>query len=92
MIPYSVYEGFLDEGRHFHDCLKRSCLALDVALGNAFICMYGKCGSMQEAHAVFDSMPQSKFSHLEHHDVSMFNNGWAYNQMQWKALNRQLLL
>eukprot|EP00250_Pteridium_aquilinum_P008646 c1809_g2_i1 orf=1-789(-) len=32
--------GSLNEGRHLHACLKNSCLPLDVALGNALICMY----------------------------------------------------
>lgn len=44
-------------GRQIHDNLVRNSLNLDGQVGSMLIEMYAKCGSLQEAHQVFHSLP-----------------------------------
>lgn len=48
--------GSLGEGRFIHDQISRSGVELDVAVGNALVDLYAKCGSLEEAHRVFDNL------------------------------------
>lgn len=50
--------GALDQGRWVHGYLKKHKLEFDVVVGTALIDMYGKCGCMERAIAVFDEMPK----------------------------------
>lgn len=45
-----------EEGKAIHSLLKDHGLPMDVYLGNALIYMYGKCGELKDARAVFDEM------------------------------------
>eukprot|EP00250_Pteridium_aquilinum_P022556 c25411_g2_i3 orf=491-1843(+) len=47
----------LQQGRQIHALLIESGLIFDVCVGNALIDVYVKCGSLQEAHAVFLQLP-----------------------------------
>lgn len=46
----------LPEGKLVHACFMESELELDVVVGNAFISMYGKCGSLENAMNIFTRM------------------------------------
>jgi pentatricopeptide repeat protein len=46
----------LPEGKLVHACFMESDTELDIAVGNAFISMYGKCGSLENARNIFTSM------------------------------------
>ncbi|KAF2293357.1 hypothetical protein GH714_000990 [Hevea brasiliensis] len=46
----------LDMGKRAHELLKQSPFAGDIEMNNKLIGMYGKCGSMRDAHRVFDRM------------------------------------
>ncbi|GLJ23736.1 hypothetical protein SUGI_0450010 [Cryptomeria japonica] len=47
----------LEEGKRIHDCVVRSRLGLDIYVGNSLVAMYAKCGNMEVAREIFDSMP-----------------------------------
>lgn len=46
----------LAEGKVIHACIVDSGLESDVAIGNALILMYSKCGTLEELRSVFDKM------------------------------------
>lgn len=46
----------LEHGRLVHDRINRNRLELDLAVGNALVDCYGKCGSLEEAQNVFDNL------------------------------------
>ncbi|KAH7415758.1 hypothetical protein KP509_14G059200 [Ceratopteris richardii] len=46
----------LAKGKSLHACISGSGLEHDVAVGNALLNMYGKCGNMREAHTFFSQM------------------------------------
>ncbi|MCO5611263.1 hypothetical protein L7F22_065515 [Adiantum nelumboides] len=45
-------------GMELDACIKSSGFESDINVGNALITMYGKCGSVEDARAVFDSMQE----------------------------------
>ena len=49
--------GFLDLGREIHGLLTRNAFVLDVVLGSSLVDMYAKCGQMEYARKVFDTIP-----------------------------------
>eukprot|EP00249_Psilotum_nudum_P012824 c24006_g14_i1 orf=49-1281(+) len=48
----------LAKGRAIHALIVTSGLSSDTGLGNALVKMYGKCGGLNDARAVFDKMNQ----------------------------------
>lgn len=48
----------LAEGKRIHVRIVGSECEVDVVMGNSLISMYGKCGSMRDAHRLFDEMPE----------------------------------
>ncbi|KAK6928192.1 Pentatricopeptide repeat [Dillenia turbinata] len=48
----------LEEGKWLHDYIERENFHVNVTLGTALIDMYGKCGSIEKALYVFNSMPE----------------------------------
>ncbi|XP_024532480.1 pentatricopeptide repeat-containing protein At3g02330, mitochondrial-like [Selaginella moellendorffii] len=71
----------LEKGRAIHSQLKRTPHKLDVFAANALLDMYAKCGSMEDARLVFDSM--------QSHDVVSWNSmilGYVQNEEPEKAL------
>lgn len=46
----------LTEGKEIHSLIQDSGFELEPILGNALISMYGKCGSLEEAHAMYNKM------------------------------------
>lgn len=50
-------EQILREGRWIHDSIVRKGMELDLSVGNTLVDMYSKCGSVVEAHKVFDILP-----------------------------------
>ncbi|EFJ07777.1 hypothetical protein SELMODRAFT_132950, partial [Selaginella moellendorffii] len=53
--------GNLHEGRVVHGWITMKGLEQDVFVGNALVDMYGKCGSVEEAWAVFDNMKEKNW-------------------------------
>lgn len=51
-------EGVQAEGRLMHLFIVVSGLESNVSLGNALICMYGNCDSLQDANDIFSKIPQ----------------------------------
>lgn len=49
--------GSLDQGKAIHEHISNGGLEVDVVIGSTLIDMYTKCGSMEEAHKVFDNLP-----------------------------------
>ncbi|KAJ7532722.1 hypothetical protein O6H91_13G016500 [Diphasiastrum complanatum] len=47
----------LAQGKMIHTRIMKSNLGSDVALGTALVNMYGKCGSWEDALAIFKNMP-----------------------------------
>ncbi|KAJ7551279.1 hypothetical protein O6H91_06G008200 [Diphasiastrum complanatum] len=43
-------------GKHIHSLIEAGKLQTDLTIGNALISMYAKCGSVENARKVFDSM------------------------------------
>ncbi|KAH7331567.1 hypothetical protein KP509_20G040700 [Ceratopteris richardii] len=50
--------GDLEKGRELHEKVNCCEFKTDIFLGNSFIGMYAKCGSLSEAREVFDSLPK----------------------------------
>lgn len=47
----------LREGWWIHDSIVRNGNELDLSIGNTLVDMYSKCGSLEEAQKVFDTLP-----------------------------------
>ncbi|KAJ7551491.1 hypothetical protein O6H91_06G017400 [Diphasiastrum complanatum] len=65
--PINAYVGLLKEcarrkdlaeGKRVHALIVQSGLDSEIFLGNTLVDMYGKCGSVLDAHQVFNSMPE----------------------------------
>ncbi|KAL6329950.1 hypothetical protein AAG906_039865 [Vitis piasezkii] len=50
--------GALDQGRWIHLYMKRNRMLLDIVVQTALVDMYLKCGSLDEARRIFNSMPE----------------------------------
>ena len=48
----------LEQGRIVHKQIKKSGFAIEIALAVDLVEFYGRCRSLEEAHSVFDTMPQ----------------------------------
>ncbi|XP_057856631.2 pentatricopeptide repeat-containing protein At3g24000, mitochondrial [Cryptomeria japonica] len=71
----------LNQGKELHAYVTRIGFEFDVAVGNALITMYAKCGSINYACEVFHRMPQ--------HDILSWNSmiaGYAQHGYGKKAL------
>ncbi|PKA52128.1 Pentatricopeptide repeat-containing protein [Apostasia shenzhenica] len=47
----------LDWGRHLHACILKFKLIIDVFVGSSLVDLYAKCGKLNAAKRVFDSLP-----------------------------------
>ncbi|MCL7037040.1 hypothetical protein MKW94_008638 [Papaver nudicaule] len=52
--------GALDQGKWVHSYLKRSGLGCDMVIRTALVDMYGKCGCLESAVAIFREMEEEK--------------------------------
>jgi len=71
----------LEQGRCAHEQIIESGYESDVCVGNSFVDMYAKCGSMEDACRVFNKLPS--------HDLVSWNTllgGYAMHGHQKKAL------
>eukprot|EP00250_Pteridium_aquilinum_P033257 c5373_g1_i1 orf=98-3787(+) len=48
----------LEQGKEIHAHIVKNGLEMDIYIGNILISMYGHCGSMEDAHRVFDLMKE----------------------------------
>eukprot|EP01018_Ginkgo_biloba_P017290 Gb_15235 [translate_table: standard] len=48
----------LEQGIQVHAYISKTAFWSDVCVGNALVDMYAKCGSIRDAHKVFDQMPK----------------------------------
>ncbi|KAB1211592.1 hypothetical protein CJ030_MR6G013922 [Morella rubra] len=58
MIRASAGLSHIFAGRQFHSCALKMGIGEDIFVSCALIDMYSKCGSIEDAHCVFDEMPQ----------------------------------
>ncbi|KAJ4706148.1 Pentatricopeptide repeat-containing protein [Melia azedarach] len=58
VLSACAYLGAIGHGKWVHDYLRRSGLECDVVIGTALVDMYGKCGFVKRAYAVFKEMPE----------------------------------
>ncbi|XP_057848841.1 pentatricopeptide repeat-containing protein At3g12770 [Cryptomeria japonica] len=57
VLPACAHLALLQQGKSIHAYLIKSSLELDVVVGTALVDMYIKCGDMELAHQMFESMP-----------------------------------
>ncbi|XP_057840012.2 putative pentatricopeptide repeat-containing protein At1g68930 [Cryptomeria japonica] len=50
--------GMLRKGKQVHAQIIKTGLEVEITVGNALLSMYSKCGSIEEAHELFDKMKQ----------------------------------
>ncbi|XP_027351731.1 pentatricopeptide repeat-containing protein At5g50390, chloroplastic [Abrus precatorius] len=58
MIRASAGLGLIQVGRQIHSCALKRGVGDDNFVSCALIDMYSKCGSIEDAHCVFDQMPE----------------------------------
>ncbi|KAK2653671.1 hypothetical protein Ddye_013527 [Dipteronia dyeriana] len=58
VLSACAYLGAMDHGNWAHGYLKRSGIECDVVIGTALVDMYGKCGCVGRAYAVFKEMSE----------------------------------
>ncbi|XP_059075372.1 pentatricopeptide repeat-containing protein DOT4, chloroplastic-like [Cryptomeria japonica] len=58
ILPACAKMGALDEGMKIHRKVFEDGFSSDVIVVTALIDMYAKCGNLQKAHELFDSIPQ----------------------------------
>ncbi|KAL2329965.1 hypothetical protein Fmac_017546 [Flemingia macrophylla] len=58
MIRASAGLGLIEVGRQIHSCALKRGVGDDNFVSCALIDMYSKCGSIEDAHFVFDQMPE----------------------------------
>ncbi|KAH7447653.1 hypothetical protein KP509_01G115200 [Ceratopteris richardii] len=88
----------LRKGQEIHDQLVRACLLGEhLAATNALICMYAKCGAIQKARDVFDTMPICNIASWTALIVGYSEHGPAegalsiFEQMQVKGFSPDLV-
>eukprot|EP00250_Pteridium_aquilinum_P007596 c17271_g1_i1 orf=1-1215(-) len=57
VLKACAVEGALIQGKHMHAFMFTSGIKLSVTIGNSLIDMYAKCGNIEYAWQVFDTMP-----------------------------------
>eukprot|EP01018_Ginkgo_biloba_P003811 Gb_10356 [translate_table: standard] len=57
ILPACAQLALLQQGKEVHNYMIRNGFEFDVSGENALIDMYAKCGSIHDAHQVFDKMP-----------------------------------
>ncbi|XP_057846895.2 pentatricopeptide repeat-containing protein At2g39620 [Cryptomeria japonica] len=58
ILPACAKMGALEHGMDIHQSIEEGGFFSDVKVGNSLIDMYAKCGSVDKARELFDSMPQ----------------------------------
>lgn len=58
MIQASAGLGLISAGKQLHSCALKMGVGEDIFVSCALIDMYSKCGSIEDAHCVFDEMPE----------------------------------
>eukprot|EP01018_Ginkgo_biloba_P009797 Gb_07754 [translate_table: standard] len=58
VIPACANLAALKKAKEVHEDILRSGFQSNVFVGSALVDMYAKCGSIQDAHSVFDKMPE----------------------------------
>ena len=56
MLPACANIGALEKIKEIHGYIIRSRFELHVSVGSAVVDMYSKCGSVMDAHQMFDKM------------------------------------
>ncbi|XP_057832678.2 pentatricopeptide repeat-containing protein At4g02750 isoform X2 [Cryptomeria japonica] len=58
VLPACCTFASLEEGKEVHGVLIKNGFEIDVLVGNTLVGMYAKCGSIEDAHKMFDKMLQ----------------------------------
>eukprot|EP01018_Ginkgo_biloba_P039032 Gb_40503 [translate_table: standard] len=61
VLPACAHLPSLEQGKEVHNYILRHGFESDIFMGNALIDMYAKCGSIENAHLIFDKMSQRNF-------------------------------
>ncbi|KAL4394005.1 hypothetical protein S245_004625 [Arachis hypogaea] len=69
---------FLYCGQQLHRGIFRRGFNNNLALSNALIDMYGKCGNITDSHKIFSQIAMQKFGLLDFHD------DWIWGSWAWK--------
>lgn len=82
----------LEEGKLIHLSIAKNCSESQLLVGNALVSMYGKCGSPENAWAVFSKMPEqdviswnaiiAAYTQHGHHEVAL----QLFNHMQQEGV------
>ncbi|KAL5993441.1 hypothetical protein ACLOJK_014366 [Asimina triloba] len=78
-IAACAHLGALQMGRSIHDCLGERKVRSDVVLGTALVDMYGKCGCVEIARALFDLIENKNLASYNAMMMSLAVNGNAGN-------------
>ncbi|XP_059067389.1 pentatricopeptide repeat-containing protein At2g39620 [Cryptomeria japonica] len=82
ILPACAKMGALEQGMYIHQSIKDRGISSNVVVASALVDMYAKCGRIDKARELFDSMPQK--------DVVSWNAmiaGYAQNGFVEKALD-----
>ncbi|XP_039132673.1 pentatricopeptide repeat-containing protein At3g29230-like [Dioscorea cayenensis subsp. rotundata] len=69
--------GALDQGHWVHSFLKKNKIMCDVIVQTALLDMYMKCGSLELARRLFESMPERSVASWNVMIVGLGNNGYG---------------
>ncbi|XP_057825115.2 putative pentatricopeptide repeat-containing protein At5g08490 [Cryptomeria japonica] len=73
---------FLEQGKEIHGLLIKCGFEGDLGVGKAIVNMYGKCGSVEDAHLVFDKMPQRDLVLWNVMIASYSQSGYCYEALE----------
>ncbi|MCO5613708.1 hypothetical protein L7F22_067986 [Adiantum nelumboides] len=62
VLKACAYKKKFEEGKAIHQFMAQSGILIDLTLKNSLMNMYAKCGSMQDAQKIFDSLPNPDIS------------------------------
>ncbi|XP_057860968.1 pentatricopeptide repeat-containing protein At3g63370, chloroplastic-like [Cryptomeria japonica] len=81
ILPVCAEMGALEQGMILHQSIIESGFMSNVVVASALMDMYGKCGSIQKAHKLFDKMP-----HRNAVSWTLMIAGYAQNGLVENAL------
>ncbi|KAF9609926.1 hypothetical protein IFM89_019292 [Coptis chinensis] len=81
--------GALDQGRWIHVCVEKNDIICDVVVQTALLDMYMKCGRVNDAHRLFNSMLQKNFVSWNVMIVGLGMNGHGNEALKLFAQMRE---
>ncbi|GAV79949.1 LOW QUALITY PROTEIN: PPR domain-containing protein/PPR_2 domain-containing protein/DYW_deaminase domain-containing protein, partial [Cephalotus follicularis] len=78
--------GALDQGRWIHMYMKKNQIIMDLVIQTALVDMYMKCGSLDEARRMFNSMSKRSIVSWNAMIVGLGMNGFGKEALEYFAL------